>query len=313
MCNTEYFVVAKPDMSFTCFHVSILDWAKQPDNRMCRYVQTNPNRPVYPDGTGSRPIRNTYYYPLPLDNNFRIYLPARDFNIIQKRIQRGKLQYFYLGDSKMITLGNCQGVFGVSALHGQLPGEPVYPINFIRERRITPRSRTPEDQAPQQNPHVKEALAQIASQKGEVIDSLNAIMGDYNYYQDILVEEELTEAQLFERFPASEDIINRERQLRSRNRELSIRELRLRPQLFNPDWRPPAPPYPPSTPPRSTSSTESESHLDTPPAASQRTTPPPIRRGQSPRTPPPVRRVQSPRTPPPPQPEPDLIQGSADE
>lgn len=247
MQNNEYFVVAKPDLSFQCFHVSILDWASNPENRMCRYVQSDHDRPVLPDGTGSAPVRGIFYYPLPLDRNFRIYVPQEDFRKIQKRVKRDKLQYFYLGESKIIPLGNCEGVFGVSNLHGQVPGEPVYPISFIREREVKPQQRTPEEEAPRENPLVREHLERIRTRRSEIASIQSDIMPQYNHYQDIAIRDDLTTEMLHERHPNSIAITEQEGQLRRESRELTIQEMRLRSQLYNPDWTPPAPSSPVST------------------------------------------------------------------
>jgi hypothetical protein len=128
----KYFVTITSDLQGTCFDHDMIDWSLS--SKMCKYIPQEGKTvsEVEDMGYGSVPT-DEYYLPLPLEKEYRGYLHAKDFSRIARRMERldTRVILVYLGAPELIRMGNCRGSFGESELHGQAPGEPVYPVVFL--------------------------------------------------------------------------------------------------------------------------------------------------------------------------------------
>ena len=196
--DSRTLLIVKSDLQVVCFSANIVDWSYR--SRMCEYKPKSGRTPesVEPAGYGSEPI-SRYFFPLPLEQGYRGYLSLVDFRVIKERIEMENdptrpVLVVYLGTPDLVRMGNCRGEFGESQLHGQAPGEPVYPIQFIKS--IGP--PTTDDELTQQKDKSLPTMTQLQIQFNRLNSSvvqLRPIVADIHHRmeQDNLSETDLSE------------------------------------------------------------------------------------------------------------------------
>jgi hypothetical protein len=113
-----------------CIGYKMVEFMNMPQNIMANWVQNPFGRNMDAQGGGGMP-GDKRYHKLPLEN-YNIFITHEAFNEIKQTMEDIDTKEFYpafkLGNEQYIRLGNVQGIFGVSMLHGQLPPEIVYDI-----------------------------------------------------------------------------------------------------------------------------------------------------------------------------------------
>ena len=92
------------------------NWIKNPNSRLEEMEDT---------GHGGMPGTERYHK---IFGDVTFYIRAEDFDRIYDNRNEKRLPVYTLGNKRTIRLGNVNGIFGVSMLHGQAPGEDVYDI-----------------------------------------------------------------------------------------------------------------------------------------------------------------------------------------
>jgi hypothetical protein len=178
MSGHEFFVLVKPDMTYHCYHVNNVQWAL--NNRLCKWTPVNPGDFIGDLGQRGSPDRSIEYFPFPLDNGFRGYLPKKDFYTIKQMVidkpgDPKKVNYFYLGEGELTRMGDCRAPDWhpddnePGSLHGQAPGEQVYSIAFARQRIIPvdlPKPKPKDEVRPRKG--IKEVETSMAKVKSEL-------------------------------------------------------------------------------------------------------------------------------------------------
>lgn len=236
MTAREYFVIVKPDLSVHCYHVNNLDWAKT--NVMCKWERRHPDIAEDDIGYGLTPNQKIQFYPLPMDRHFRAYLDSNSFAEIKRAVDTSsdhQLQYFYLGDANLVKLGNCRGTFGISELHGQAPGQPVYSTVFRRQREIKP--VTPPKKVERKiNPEVKSQIDHINTQLGEITSRQNLLRPTYQEIIDRVTDLDNPDREIPESFYTLDElpIIREYRELNSQASQLARQRILLQQRLYQP-------------------------------------------------------------------------------
>ena len=116
----------RPDKNiFNCYDgKNLIYWLNQPNNIMANWIRNNPDEPIDDMGYGGKPGNKKYY---------RLYTGEylKENKYVKNLRKDTRYADYSLYDANYIgteRLGNLQGRFGVSDLHGQLPKESIYEI-----------------------------------------------------------------------------------------------------------------------------------------------------------------------------------------
>lgn len=121
-----------PDMVLCYDSESLSSWLSQSTNLIAKWIET-PGRTMDDMGRGGRPSETERYaqiYDASGTSSYPIYVTL---NSVYRKLKRGGLTNVILGAVKVdrVRVGNLQGIFGVSALHGQLPPVDIYELDVL--------------------------------------------------------------------------------------------------------------------------------------------------------------------------------------
>lgn len=121
-----------PDRVLCYDSTSLASWLEQPGNIIAKWVET-PGRVMDDMGRGGHPSETDRYaqiYDASGTSSYPIYVTL---NSTYRSLKKGKLSNVLVGAVKVdrVRVGNLQGTFGQSALHGQLPPVDIYELEVL--------------------------------------------------------------------------------------------------------------------------------------------------------------------------------------
>ena len=283
--SSSFIILIKPDLTSHCLSIETVFQSSK--NSYCKWELSkrakNNNEKMDIDGHNLTPIwknqemdakirNDTSLFKLPFPNRELqnisgtkddIYLKNSDLNKMLSLIsnnKQDKVLVFYLGEAQETgRIGNCEGGFGVSQLHGQLhSNSPLYPIVYIRRvsREIystDPLEASTEDEPPpKMNMEVKRELDEIKQQEKYINLRLTTLLTEKTripggeisletartHYETASTDESSGEIIISEEdfikdiYPNLIPILEETLELQKQQRPLAMRKMKLMKQLY---------------------------------------------------------------------------------